>query len=490
MTDSLALDPILDPRERARPAFNDDLPHDERFALFEAHVIGGGKVEATDWMPDDYRTAVLRFVEMHANSELMGVLPEREWLMRAPTLRRKLALTAKVQDEVGHAQLLYRVAEDLGKSRDAMIEDLLAGKTKFHNVSAWAAHQRIHQYDGGHNETHGGVRLNIDGDYVDAATAAAGAGAPLPSAVAAAPSLSVSPTADGGIELRPSWNGFAGISSWEVVGGPAPTTLSPVSLPISANARPPIRVRSAFAYFGVLALGATGQTLGSSAPVATPPHVAIFGNSAFVPSRGLGGLPVGCFNTVACHVSTTITTITAGRTSLAATGPEHIPAGGGLTYFKLSPSAHRLVLKARHRRLAVRITVRDVSGSSVTRPLNLIPFATSGASALRSLNQAPTLRIVGATDFVSHAGVGGILAACFSTFPCHPSTTITVAGRVVARTTPEFLGVNELGYLIFRLTGAGRTLLAHARGNQLGARVTVNDGGTIAGGQIVLASFT
>jgi ring-1,2-phenylacetyl-CoA epoxidase subunit PaaA len=71
---------------------------------------------------------------MHANSGLMGVLPEREWLMRAPTLRRKLALTAKVQDEVGHAQLLYRVAEDLGKSREAMFDDLLAGRTKFHNV--------------------------------------------------------------------------------------------------------------------------------------------------------------------------------------------------------------------------------------------------------------------------------------------------------------------------------------------------------------------
>ena len=85
-------------------------------------------------MPDEYRTGVLRFVEMHANSELMGVLPERDWIMRAPTLRRKLALTAKIQDEVGHAQLLYRVAEDLGKPREAMIEDLLAGKTKFHNV--------------------------------------------------------------------------------------------------------------------------------------------------------------------------------------------------------------------------------------------------------------------------------------------------------------------------------------------------------------------
>ena len=106
----------------------------ERADAFYAHVGSGGKVEADDWMPDDYRAAVLKFVEMHANSELMGVLPEREWIMRAPTLRRKLALTAKVQDEVGHAQLLYRVAEDLGKPREAMLEDLLAGKTKFHNV--------------------------------------------------------------------------------------------------------------------------------------------------------------------------------------------------------------------------------------------------------------------------------------------------------------------------------------------------------------------
>jgi ring-1,2-phenylacetyl-CoA epoxidase subunit PaaA len=107
---------------------------DPRVQAFYAHVGGGGKVEADDWMPDDYRAAVLKFVEMHANSELMGVLPEREWILRAPTLRRKLALTSKIQDEVGHAQLLYRVAEDLGKPREQMLADLLAGKTKFHNV--------------------------------------------------------------------------------------------------------------------------------------------------------------------------------------------------------------------------------------------------------------------------------------------------------------------------------------------------------------------
>ena len=134
MTDPLALDPVLPPRQRSERLWNDDLPHDERFAHFEAHVTTGGKIAPTDWMPDEYRARLTKFVEMHANSELMGVLPEREWIMRAPTLRRKLALTAKVQDEVGHAQLLYRVAEDLGKAREAMLEDLIAGKTKFHNV--------------------------------------------------------------------------------------------------------------------------------------------------------------------------------------------------------------------------------------------------------------------------------------------------------------------------------------------------------------------
>ena len=72
---------------------------------------------------------------MHGNSELMGVLPEREWILRAPTLQRKLALTAKVQDEVGHAQLIYRVVEDLGKPRDAVPRTTSStGKSKFHNV--------------------------------------------------------------------------------------------------------------------------------------------------------------------------------------------------------------------------------------------------------------------------------------------------------------------------------------------------------------------
>ncbi len=111
---------------------------DEREVEFRARVERGETIEAGDWMPEDYRLGVLKFLEMHANSEIMGALPEREWIPRAPTLRRKMSLTAKVQDEVGHAQLIYSVAQDLGKSRDAMIEDLIAGKTKFHNVFHYA----------------------------------------------------------------------------------------------------------------------------------------------------------------------------------------------------------------------------------------------------------------------------------------------------------------------------------------------------------------
>ncbi len=89
---------------------------DARTEEFLAHVQSGGLVETGDWMPNEYRKRLTKFVEMHANSELMGVLPERDWILRAPTLQRKLALTAKIQDEAGHAQLLYRIVHYPTKS--------------------------------------------------------------------------------------------------------------------------------------------------------------------------------------------------------------------------------------------------------------------------------------------------------------------------------------------------------------------------------------
>ena len=102
---------------------------------FEAFLDDGGIVEADDDMPDEYRTAVFRFIELHANSEQMGGLTERDWIPRTPGLRHKMSVIAKTQDEFGHAHLLYMVAADMGiKTRTEMLEDLFAGKSRFHNV--------------------------------------------------------------------------------------------------------------------------------------------------------------------------------------------------------------------------------------------------------------------------------------------------------------------------------------------------------------------
>ena len=107
---------------------------DEHLAAFESRVARGDKVEPGDWMPDEYRQQLIRLIQVHANSEICGALPEGGWIPHAPTFKRKLALIAKVQDEVGHAQLLYRAAETLGKSREEMVVELIEGKAKYSNV--------------------------------------------------------------------------------------------------------------------------------------------------------------------------------------------------------------------------------------------------------------------------------------------------------------------------------------------------------------------
>ncbi len=107
---------------------------------FDAFIGSGGIVEPGDDMPDRYRAEVFRFIEMHANSELFGGLCERHWVSRAPGLHRKLAFLAKTQDEIGHAHLLYMVAADLGvKTRPEMLDDLVHGRTRFHNVFHYKA---------------------------------------------------------------------------------------------------------------------------------------------------------------------------------------------------------------------------------------------------------------------------------------------------------------------------------------------------------------
>lgn len=105
-----------------------------RLAEFEARIARGEKIEPGDWMPDEYRRQLIRMISQHAHSEVVGMLPEGQWISQAPSLHRKLVLIAKVQDEAGHGQYLYHAAESLGATREEMIDALLAGKAKYSSV--------------------------------------------------------------------------------------------------------------------------------------------------------------------------------------------------------------------------------------------------------------------------------------------------------------------------------------------------------------------
>jgi ring-1,2-phenylacetyl-CoA epoxidase subunit PaaA len=101
---------------------------------FQARVDSDDKIEPKDWMPDAYRRTLIRQISQHAHSEIVGMLPEGNWITRAPTLLRKSVLIAKVQDEGGHGMYLYSAAETLGISREQMVEQLLAGTAKYSSI--------------------------------------------------------------------------------------------------------------------------------------------------------------------------------------------------------------------------------------------------------------------------------------------------------------------------------------------------------------------
>lgn len=101
---------------------------------FQTRVDNEEKIEARDWMPDAYRKSLVRQISQHAHSEIVGMLPEGNWITRAPSLKRKLALLAKIQDEAGHGLYLYSAAETLGTSRDEMLEQLHSGKAKYSSI--------------------------------------------------------------------------------------------------------------------------------------------------------------------------------------------------------------------------------------------------------------------------------------------------------------------------------------------------------------------
>src|SRR5215217_5002606 len=103
-------------------------------AYFDCVIAEDSRIEPRDWMPDAYRKTLVRQISQHAHSEIIGMQPEANWITRAPSLKRKSILMAKVQDEAGHGLYLYSAAETLGQSRDQMMEDLIAGKARYSSI--------------------------------------------------------------------------------------------------------------------------------------------------------------------------------------------------------------------------------------------------------------------------------------------------------------------------------------------------------------------
>ncbi len=106
----------------------------QKAAQFQARIDAEERIEPNDWMPAAYRKTLVRQISQHAHSEIVGMLPEGNWITRAPSLRRKAALLAKVQDECGHGLYLYAAAETLGASREELVDAMLAGKAKYSSI--------------------------------------------------------------------------------------------------------------------------------------------------------------------------------------------------------------------------------------------------------------------------------------------------------------------------------------------------------------------
>ena len=106
----------------------------DRLAAFQAQIDAEEKIEPRDWMPAAYRKTLIRQISQHAHSEIIGMQPEGNWITRAPTLRRKAALLAKVQDEGGHGLYLYAAAETLGVAREDMQAQQISGAAKYYSI--------------------------------------------------------------------------------------------------------------------------------------------------------------------------------------------------------------------------------------------------------------------------------------------------------------------------------------------------------------------
>ena len=119
---------------QSKPTLDSPVDDPAKVAAFEARIAAGESIEPKDWMPERYRRQLIRMMSQHAHSEIVGMLPEGNWITRAPSLRRKMSLLAKVQDEAGHGLYIYCGTETLGVDRHELVQHLLDGTAKYSSI--------------------------------------------------------------------------------------------------------------------------------------------------------------------------------------------------------------------------------------------------------------------------------------------------------------------------------------------------------------------
>jgi hypothetical protein len=303
------------------------------------------------------------------------------------------------------------------------------------------------------------------------------------------PAMALAPTGDGHVDVWASWNGATEVKAWRVVGGRNSRHLGTLDRRRYTSFETKIRLRNQPRYFAVQALGAHKQVLGTSTAHVLGGHVSVFGSMAFVPRAGDGAIPVGCFTTSSCSVTLRVTS---GRSVLAQSGAQSIRAGrAAFVSFQLSSQGKQDLDHARKHRLPVQVSVRDSSGATASSQLNLIPFSVHGKGPSRSLSESHTIQIVGSTQFVSSKGVAAVLAACYAGGrPCRFQGRIRSSGRTIGKLHSGRLGIDELGFVFIKLNRAGKSMLAHASGNQLAAKIELTAGSHTASGQVALARYS
>ena len=289
------------------------------------------------------------------------------------------------------------------------------------------------------------------------------------------PAVALKRGADGISAVFASWNGATDVASWRLLAGRSRRTLATIATVPKRRFETSFQAHSELPYFAVQALRSSGRTLASSRTVGTSAtRLSIFGHSAFVSSGGFGGLFVGCFSARPCRLATTLS---AGRSVVARTGGEAVGAGdSGVVYFSLTRAGRNLLSRARGDELAVSASVRNFDRTTTSTSLDVIGYRTGGSAPRYSVRQAPTIRIVSHGAFVNQTGIGGVFAACSSSQACYAKVTVSAGREVIARTGTEFIGAEDSAVVFFKLTAAGKAMLAHARGNQLAAGIAVTNG--------------